>query len=81
MKTLTGVDFGALHRELCGEVADDDIDDEDAPPTPGDRVLHALGRLYRLHLAGLPIHPGARTGWSGRGWRQLTRTAPFSPQR
>jgi hypothetical protein len=30
------------------------------PPTPGERLLHALGQLHRLHLCGrLPAHPSA----------------------
>jgi hypothetical protein len=32
----------------------------DPSPRPGERLLHALGQLQRLHLCGrLPVHPSA----------------------
>lgn len=56
-------DLEALARELFGPdpLFDPATDgDEDCPPTPGERVLYALGQLHRLHLAGrLPVHPSA----------------------
>lgn len=49
-------------NELFGDAfpEDDDERDEDAPPTPGERLLYALGQLHRLHLRRrLPIHLSA----------------------
>lgn len=48
--------------ELFGDAfpEDDDERGEDAPPTPGERLLYALGQLRRLHLRRrLPLHPSA----------------------
>lgn len=37
---------------------DDESDQQDALPTPGERLLYALGQLYRLWRQGqLPLHP------------------------
>lgn len=37
---------------------DDDSEPQDAPATPGERLLYALGQLYRLWRQGqLPVHP------------------------
>jgi hypothetical protein len=55
-------DLEALARELFGPdpIIFGDDDRPDRPPTPGERVLYALGQLHRLHLAGrLPVHPSA----------------------
>jgi hypothetical protein len=48
--------------ELGDDHEDEPWDDEqrvaDAVPSPGERLLHALGQLHRLHLCGrLPVHP------------------------
>lgn len=33
---------------------------DESPPSPGERLLHALGQLHRLYLCGrLPAHPSA----------------------
>jgi hypothetical protein len=59
----TEEDLDALARELFGPdplVFGEPDDGDDRAPTPGERVLYALGQLYRLHLAGrLPVHPNA----------------------
>ena len=46
------------------DAGDSDEDEPQEPereaeqPTPGERLLHALGQLHRLHLCGrLPAHP------------------------
>ena len=55
-------DLDALARELFGPdpIVFGESDDENRAPTPGERVLYALGQLYRLHLGGrLPVHPSA----------------------
>ena len=37
---------------------EDDDERNDAMPTPGERLLYALGQLYRLHRRKrLPVHP------------------------
>jgi len=49
-----------LGREQFGNMPpeEDVTRDESAPPTPGERVLYALGQMHRLHLSGaLPVHP------------------------
>ena len=49
-----------------GSDADDEDESHELPsdaesaPTPGERLVHALGQLHRLHLCGrLPAHPSA----------------------
>lgn len=40
--------------------AESKLDDDNRPPSAGERVLYALGQLHRLHLAGsLPVPPSA----------------------
>ena len=59
----TDEDLDALARELFGPdplVFGQPDDAEERAATPGERVLYALGQVYRLHLAGrLPMHPNA----------------------
>lgn len=47
-------------NELFGDAfpEDDDERGDDDAPTPGERLLYALGQLYRLHRhRRLPVHP------------------------
>jgi hypothetical protein len=40
------------------ESSDREPPSDESPPSPGERLLHALGQLHRLHLCGrLPVPP------------------------
>jgi hypothetical protein len=47
-----------LARAVHEEAKDSSENQPDEAPSPGERVIYALGQLHRLHLAGrLPGHP------------------------